>query len=91
MEAMLNIASAIFALLAAGAWAYSACAVTIYEGAPIVKPEGARLPAPALFYGMDRKGRQIDLIPTLIKQSKWSRNAAILTAIAAVCQALAAI
>lgn len=90
MKAMLNIASAIFALLAAGAWAYSAYAVTIYAG-PFVKPEGARLPAPAFYYGLDRKGRQIDLIPTLIKQSKWSRNAAVLAAIAALCQGLVAI
>lgn len=90
MKTAFNIVSAIFALLAAGAWAYSAYAVTIYTG-PIVKPDGARLPAPALFYGLDRKGCQIGLIPMLIKQSKWSRNAAILAAIAALSQGLVAI
>jgi hypothetical protein len=45
----------------------------------------------ALLYGFDRKGRQIDLIPTLREQSRWNSRAAWLAAGAAVFQAIAAL
>lgn len=89
MKAFLNIASAAFAFLAACAWAYSAYTTAIYAG-PTTRPPGTKLPSPALLYGVDAKEREIDLIPTLIKQSKWSRYAASLAAVAALCQGLSA-
>jgi hypothetical protein len=49
------------------------------------------LPGPKLLYGMDAKGREVELIGTLKLQSKWNGYAARLAAAAAFFQSLALI
>lgn len=87
----LNIVSALLAIFAACAWIQSARAQVVYSGKPGFRPPGPSLPNPALLYGIDSKGRQIDLIPTLKEQSKWNRYAALLAAAAAFFQAAVAL
>lgn len=89
MLAALNNGSALLAILAALAWVRSAFVFEIYNGKPAARPPGPSLPSPALLYGIDKKGRQIDLIPTLKKQSRWNSYAACFAAGAAMLQALA--
>ena len=88
LNIVLNTASALLALLAAIAWIRSSRVVVIYDGKPAIRPSGASLPSPALLYGVDKNGRQVDLIPTLKEQSKWNSYAALLAAGAAMFQAL---
>ena len=88
---MLNLLSALFALLAAGAWVYS----SVVKGYPTTVPEprrpGSSYPTPQLGMGYDKSGRQIELTATLQLQSRWSGYAALLAAAAAVFQASATI
>jgi hypothetical protein len=84
---VLNTISAILALLAAAAWIRSSRVVVIYDGGPVPRPPGS-LPRPALLYEMDAEGREVELIGTLRRQSKWNGYAAMLAAAAAFFQAL---
>jgi len=84
---LINVASAAFAVFAAMAWITSANVTVVYDGKPAVRPSGPSLPNPALLYGVNKKGQQIDLIPTLKKQSLWNGTAAWLAAVAALLQA----
>jgi hypothetical protein len=86
----MNIISAILALIAGCAWVRSSRVTVIYSGGAVPSPRGS-LPHPALSYGLDRKGRQIELIGTLQKQSKWNACAAGFAAGAAAFQAVAAL
>ena len=86
-----NLVSALFALLAAGAWVYSSSV----KGYPTATPEprgpGPSYATPQLGMGRDRNGRQYELTATLRLQSKWSGYAAWLAAVAALFQAVAQI
>jgi len=85
---LINIASAALAVLAAIAWIISAHVTVVYNGKAAIRPPGPSLPNPALLYGANRRGQQIDLIPTLKKQSQWNSRAAWLAAGAALLQAM---
>jgi len=84
---LINVASAAFAIFAAIAWIKSASVTVVFDGKPAARPPGAALPNPALLYGINERGQQIDLIPTLKKQSLWNSWAARLAAVAALLQA----
>lgn len=87
---VLNTISAILALLAAAAWVKSSRVVVIYDGGPVPRPPGL-LPQPAILFEKDAKGREVELIGTLKRQSRWNGYAARLAAAAAFFQALALI
>jgi hypothetical protein len=87
LTVILNIFSALFAILAALAWIRSSRVRKFYAGGPIPRPPGS-LPQPALLLEMDAQGRQVELIGTLRRQSTWNGYAASLAAAAATFQAL---
>lgn len=87
MLTLINVASAAFAVFAAIAWIKSAYVTVVYDGKPAVRSPGPALPNPALLYDVNKNGQQIDLIPTLKKQSLWNSRAAWLAAVAALLQA----
>ena len=74
----LNWLSALFALIAAFFWHKSSIAKVIYSPQPggrqIIVQQGAE---------------KWDLIKTLVIQSIWSRRAAIMASLAAICQSVA--
>jgi hypothetical protein len=86
----LNMLTAVLAVLAGLAWMRSTRVVEIFGGQFPTHPPG-RLPKPAILYEIDAKGREVELIGTLTKQSKWNRHAATLAAAAAFSQALVSI
>jgi hypothetical protein len=84
-----NLASGIFAILAAFAWIQSTWTKEYPTDSPEPRPPGSSYPAPQLAMGRDKKGRQYELFATLRLQSKWNGRAALLAAVAAFCQAAA--
>ena len=87
MVFVLDLLSALFAVLAAGAWTYSSMVKGYPTANPGPKPAGPSYPTPQLGMGRDRKGHQYELFATLRLQSKWSGYAALLAAAAALFQA----
>lgn len=87
----LNLLSAIFALLAAGAWIRSTRVREYPTDKPEPRPPGSSYPTPQIGFGRDKEGRQYELFATIRLQSRWNAYAAWLAAAAAVCQAAAMI
>ena len=90
MVFVFNLLSALFAVLAAGAWTYSSMVKGYPTANPEPRPPGPSYPTPQLGMGRDRRGHQYELCATLRLQSKWSGYAALLAAAAALFQAAVA-
>lgn len=81
MNAYLNIGSALFAIIAAVLWFYSAFGTDVYL--PSVPP-AARSDQMIMI----RNGRPYNLTESLFNQSKWSGYAALAAGVAALLQAI---
>lgn len=90
MVFVFNLLSALFAVLAAGAWTYSSMVKGYPTANPEPRPPEPSYPTPQLGMGRDRRGHQYELCATLRLQSKWSGYAALLAAAAALFQAAVA-
>ena len=89
MAFVFNLLSAVFAVLAAGAWIYSSRVKGYPTENPEPRPPGPSYPTPQLRMGQDTRGRQFELFATLRLQSKWNGCAALLAAAAALLQSAA--
>jgi len=78
IELYLNWSSALFALIAAFFWFKSSTAKVIF----VSQSGGGQI---AITQGNEKW----DLIKTLVKQSVWSKRAAVMASLAAICQSIA--